>query len=408
MHSMLKDGTPRRAAITIVLASLAGCAAPGARPRESTREWEPVVVWSGKDAFERVRVGRPDPSDPKLQIVGVDQGGNVVLVHYDGGAPRAGVIHRHPSELTGLVVDDVDPDVPGEEIYVGGAESGESGGSVTQLVVTSGGARARRIWTGGAYVHSIERVDAGGGRPAGLLVSTYAGEIHRLAPTAAPQPWSDQLLFKDPPASDVETPKIKDAAFLRTKGGGPRTRALVAFKTGRLLLLDLDHPEAVRVLLNEPGGLSRVTADADGGAYVTGYAGRALHFAPDGADFKVEELDREGATSGLRGIVVGRFPLPQGGTAPLALFGFHALVRALTPSFGAWDVTTLYRDVDRGHTIEAADLVPGNDADELIVSGYSKRITVLVARPRSRRRGRITSRKLLRSSRRPRRGDATP
>lgn len=372
----------RHSATTTTL--LLACAAllASRAPLHAGATWDAVEVWKGKDAFERIRVGRPDAQDPKLQIVAVDQGGNVVLVHYDGGEARAAVVYQHPSELTGLVVADVDPSVPGEEIYVGGAVRGEDGGTVTQIVITPQGTSARRLWIGSAYVHSIERIDPGAhGEPPRLLVSTYAGEIHVLTPAPGEQPWPDRLLHREAPGPDVETPKIKDAAFLRDAAGGPRHEALVAFKTGRALLIDIDRPEQARFVHDEPGGLSRVTADQDGGAYVTGYHGRVLHFLRTLDGFRIEAMAHEGSDSGLRGLVLGRFPLPQGGVAPMAIFGFHGLCRALTPRLGAWDTTTLFRDLDRGHTIEAADLVAGNDADELIVSGYSKRIAVLVARP---------------------------
>ncbi|MFO0982634.1 MAG: hypothetical protein U1E76_13030 [Planctomycetota bacterium] len=363
--------------LRMALVALAQCAAAA----RAGVTWEMVEVWRGDDAFERIKVGRPDPGDPRLQIVAVDQGGHVVLVHYDGGVPRASVVHHHRSELTGLVVADVDPAVPGEEIYVGGAESGEQGGTVTQIVITEQGANAARIWLGGAYVHSIERVDPGvRGEPARLLVATYAGEIHLLTPAARGEPWPDRILHREATSADPEDVKIKDAAFLRAASGGARHEALVVFKTGRALLLDIERPEQARFVHTEPGGLSRVTADADGGAYLTGYQGRVLHLARAGDAWRIEVMAHEGPESGLRGLVLGRFPLPQGGVAPMAVFGFHGLCRALTPRLGAWDTTTLFRDRDRGHTIEAADLVAGNDADELIVSGYSRRIAVLVAR----------------------------
>jgi len=152
------------------------------------------------------------------------------------------------------------------------------------------------------------------------------------------------------------------------------------WKTGRALLVDVDRPDAARFVHDEDGGLSRVSPDPDGGAYVTGYKGRVLHFVLDGATLRVECIDQEFTDSGLRGIVQGRFPLPQGGVAPLAIFGFHRLCRALSPRLSAWDATTLFRDVERGHAIEPCDLVPGNDADELVLAGYSNRIVVLVAR----------------------------
>lgn len=377
--------------LTPAIAILLACSSAGGG-RAAPPRWHPVVLWQGADAFERVRTGRPDAADPRLQIVGVDQGGNVVLIHWSGGDARAEVIHRHPGELTGLLLADLDPSIPGEEIYVGGSEQGEEGGAVVQLAVTPDGTRVRRLWSGDAYVHSLEAIDAQHGRPRGLLVSTYAGQVLRLEPAAGDGSWSGGTLFADAPSDDRERPKIKDAAFLATSDGSPRHEALLAFKTGRLLHLDLDAPASARFLHDEAGGLSRVTADPDGGAWITGYAGRVLHFrradGGGGGGFACDVLACEGADSGLRGLVAGRFPLPDGRVAPLALFGFHALCRALVPSEGAHDVVTLFHDIDRGHCIEAADLVPGNDADELLLAGYSRRIVALVAERGAPRDGR--------------------
>ena len=363
--------------VAIAATLLAACASP---PRGDVVYWQPIEVWSGVAAFERVKIGRPDASDPNPQIVGVDQGGNVVLVHWqDLHAPRGEVLFTNPSEMTGLYVGDADAAIPGEEIYAGGALKGDEGGTVTQIVVTQSGVKTRRVWTGTGYVHSITRVPGGDVR---LLVTTYKGELHLISPAPGDGPWADRLLFTDPDAAskDVERPKMKDAGFLVDPTGRTPHEALVVFKTGRTLYVDLDRPEAARFVHDEPGGLSRVCPDADGGAYVSGYAGRVLHFVRDGARFKVECIDQELADSGLRGIVRGKFPLPQGGEAPLAIFGFHRLCRALSQREGAWDTTTLFRDVERGHAVEPYDLVPGNDADELVLAGYSKRIVVLVAR----------------------------
>jgi hypothetical protein len=362
---------------------LAACAATGS----GEPAWEPVVCYEASAAVERIRCGHPDPADVGLQAVSVDQAGDVALVRFPGGAPRARVIYRHGCELTGLAISDIDPAVPGEEIYVGGFASGEGregvGGAVLQLVVTAGAqaARVRRIWEGPAYVHSVERVEPqSAGEGPRLLVATYEGELHLLAPTAGDGPWADRLLHREPPSDDPEAVKIKDVGFLRDPSGRPPHEALVAFKTGRLLLLDLTHPERARTILDEPGGLSRVTPDADGGAYVTGYFGRVLHYTRAADGLQLEVVDQEGADSGLRGVVLGDFPV-DGTTAHLVLFGFHKLCRALVPRQGVLDPVTLYVDVDRGHTIEAADLVPGNGADELLLGGYSLRMTMLVARP---------------------------
>lgn len=345
---------------------LFGCHAP----RGAEQRWEPLVCYEARGAIERIRCGRVDAREALPQAVGVDQAGDAVLVRFGAGAPRSEVLYRNGTELTGLAIGEADPDVPGAEIYVGGfeqdAQGQEHGGHVMQLVP---GRAPREVWRGGAYVHSIEIAG-----PRRLLVSTYAGEIRLVELGGA-----ERLLWSDAPGADVERPKIKDAGLLVDPAGGARHEALVAFKTGRLLWIDLAHPESARVVHEEAGGLSRVTPDAAGGAYVTGYFGRVLHFRRTGSEWRFEVLDQEGTDSGLRGAVLGRFPA-AGQTAPLALFGFHRLVRALVPRAGVLDPVTLFVDLDRGHAIEAADLVPGNGADELLVGGYSRRVTLLVWR----------------------------
>ena len=364
----------------VLLAALPLAACASASKGDVVR-WEPVEVWRGDSAFERVKVGRPDATDPSPQLVGVDQGGHVVVVHWqDGAQPRGEIVWTQPSELTGLWVGDIDPSVPGEEIYAGGAVKGDEGGTVTQIALTSDGPRARRVWTGTGYVHSITRIP---GEAPRLLVTTYKGEIRVLSPAADGGPWDDRLIYTDPDAGspDKERPKIKDAGFLADASGAVPHEALVVWKTGRALLIDLERPDAAKFVHDEDGGLSRVSPDEDGGAYVTGYKGRVLHFVRAGGGLQVVCIDQEFTDSGLRGITQGHFPLPQGGVAPLAIFGFHRLCRALSRREGAWDTTTLFRDVERGHVLEAADLVPGNDADELVLAGYSNRIVVLVARP---------------------------
>ena len=361
---------------------LAACVANG--PLEVS--WQPVVCYQARAAVERIRCGRPDASDPALQAVSVDQIGDVALMRFAAGVPRADLIYQHGCELTGLALGDIDPAVPGEEIYVGGFASGTGregqGGAVVQLVVSAGphgGTAVRRIYEGAAYVHSIERVEPqapGAGRQ--LLVSTYDGEIHLLTPVAGNGPWQDRLIHREPPSDDPEALKVKDAAFLRDPGGRPPHEVLVAFKTSRLLHLDLDRPQEARSIHEEPGGLSRVTPDPDGGAYVTGYFGRVLHFVRSPEGLKLEVVEQEGTDSGLRGLVLGTFPV-TGGEAQMVVFGFHKLARALVQRLGVLDPVTLYVDLDRGHTIEAADLVPGNAADELLLGGYSQRVTMLVS-----------------------------
>lgn len=385
------------AILSLALTALAGCASERAAsgPAPAETRWEPVVVWEGAAAFERVRVGRPDARDPALQIVGVDQAGQMVLVHWNGGdRPSAEVVYDNRSEMTGLVIGDVDPTVPGEEIYVGAYEPGQPdvGGCILQCVIAPGSTHVRRIATPGTYVHSIESVPpSAAGQPTRLVASTYGGEIHLLTPTSGDGPWDDRVVYASPPIADPQPkdprPRIKDMTLLRDTAGRPAHEVFAVFAGGRAVYVDLDHPNAGpnsgRVVAEEEGGWGRTCADAGTGAFACGYKGRVVHFVRDSSGgFTARVIDEEGAESGLRGVVTGRFPLPgaRGEIAPLAIFGYHALCRALVERNGAWEPVTLHTDLGRGHTLVAADLVAGNDADELVLAGYSKRIVVLVAR----------------------------
>jgi hypothetical protein len=373
----------------VAVAGSAGCAtAPGGTPAgDAAVAWDAVCAWEGDAAIEKIRAGRPDPADPALQLIAVDQAGTVVHVGFAGGTPRSEVVYRHGVELTGIAVGDVDPGVPGEEVYVGGYAEGQgregTGGAVVQIVLGPGGPRTRRVWQGDAYVHAMERVaPARTGEPVRLLVTTYAGEIRLLTPQPGDAPWEDRVVFRDTPSGDPEALKMKDVTLLRDASGRPPHVAMAAMKTGRVVVADLDDPASARLVHEEPGGLSRVSADAAGGAFLSGYFGRILHLVPDGAGFRADAIHHEAKDSGLRGASLGEFPV-AGGPATLATFGFFGLCRVLTPRNGAWDATTLWRDTDRGHALEAADLIPGNGGDELALGGYSKRLTILV--PRARR-----------------------
>lgn len=368
-------------ALTLALAvGATACASMGS----GEVAWKPVVCYQAKGAIERIKCGHPDAGDPNLQAVSVDQAGDVALMHFRGSEVSSQVIYSNTSELTGLSISDLDPAVPGEEIYVGGYSGGTgmegTGGQVLQLVLqpgSKGKARVRQIFSGPVYIHSVERVEpqAAGEGPK-LLVSTYDGSIHLLTPTAS-GPWDDRVLHTEPPSDDPDAVKIKDVGFLRDPSGRAPHEALVAFKTGRLLQIDIDHPGDAHYILDEPGGLSRITPDPDGGAYVTGYFGRLMHWVPGANGLEMTVIDQEGVDSGLRGVVLGDFPV-DGTVAHKVVFGFHKLCRALVPRLGVLDPVTLYVDIDRGHTIEAADLVPGNGADELLLGGYSLRVTMLV------------------------------
>ena len=59
-----------RTVLSSVAALLAGCTV-------SSPDWRGIVCHRAEGAIERIRTGRPDAADPRLQAVSVDQAGDV-------------------------------------------------------------------------------------------------------------------------------------------------------------------------------------------------------------------------------------------------------------------------------------------------------------------------------------------
>lgn len=371
-----------RASFVVLLA----CAVPvaaRAEPPAADAGWGAITAWQGDKPVLRVETGRPDAATPGRQVVGVDDAGRVILVRFDGAKATATELFKHGVRLIGLAIADVDPAVPGEEIYAGGfltpgtGEEKGKGGVVFQVVVGADGAKVREVWRGGAtqFVHAIGVAPAGPrGRPAGLVIADYAGIVSFLAPAAAPAPWTATTLHEEPADVGVEDRKAKEVQVLATTKAGA-VRALVLMKGGRAVLVDVDAPRTGRVVLEEAGGLSRACDDGAGGAYVCGYEGRVVRLVADGDALKPEVVYTDPA-KGLRGVARGTFPCPSGAQGTLAVYGYAQVCRVLVPGTEVRAID-VFRDTANGHGLVAAELVAGNGGDELVVASYSNRIVVL-------------------------------
>ncbi len=376
-----------RPSLLAVVAFAAGAAllsSAAAEPPPADAGWGAITAWQGDVPVLRVKTGRPDAATPGRQVVGVDDAGRVILVRFEGAKATATELFKHGVRLIGLAIADVDPAVPGEEIYAGGfltpGGSGEEkgkGGVVFQVVVGPDGAKVREIWRGGEtqFVHAIEAAPAGPrGRPAGLVIADYAGIVSFLAPAAAPAPWTATKLHEEPATEGVEDRKAKEVQVLATTKAGA-VRALVLLKGGRTVLVDVDAPGTGRVVHEEAGGLSRACDDGSGGAYVCGYEGRVVHLVADGDALKAEVVYTDPA-KGLRGVARGTLPCPSGAKGTLAVYGYAQVCRVLVPGTEVRAID-VFRDTANGHGLVAAELVAGNGGDELVLASYSNRIVVL-------------------------------
>lgn len=353
-----------------------------AAPASSGSGWVATHVWQGAASVQRVAIGDADPAQPGLEVVGVDEAGGVIVGWPQVTPPTSREVARHGGRLTGLTVADVDPDVPGSEIYVGGFREAEQDGAVVQVVLTPEGARQRVVYGGPHFVHAVARLEpAPGSTTPRLLVTDYDGAAFVATPAAGDGPWPMVEVYREPPETGAEDRKVKDAAVLRTAPGGAAAGVFLALKGGRGVWLDPDQPGSARLVHEEPGGMGRVAADDHGGVFLCGYAGRVVHLTRAGEGFVGAVLFTETVGGGgLRGIGLGRLPLPGGGQAELAIYGYSKVCRLLASSGSVLDGPVIFEDVERGHGLAVGDVVPGNGADEVVLCGYANRITVLVHR----------------------------
>jgi hypothetical protein len=324
--------------------------------------WSATVAYEGKSGFSGVAIGDADADSPGLEVAGASESGEIVLVRFPKGKPEATVLLRHGHEMTGLLVADIDPALPGAELYAGGsARGGDDNGVVFQFHFAGGKMGTRRLLETDGYVHAMARLD---GDPPRLVVTTYSGRV--LLATPDPDKWALRAIHEEPRDLGVEGLKIKD---VRTGpfAGRPARTILFAAKSGRIVLLDPDDASKTELCRIEEGGVARLSDVDDGGIWVACNDGRLLRLDRDGA----REVFR--SSEALRGAVVGRFAVP-GGEARLAVYGYDRVCRAIRVEGGDFP---LFTDSERGHWLAAGDLVPGNGSDELALAILSGRILIL-------------------------------
>ncbi len=310
------------------------------------------------------------------EVVGLDDKGRcIVLWSYSGKwTPRQTV--EDVEWLGALAVADLDPRLPGPEVYTGGKR-----GNLYRIHADDHLTFDTRVIARmpGEELHTAVAGDLDAAHAGDeLLVFTGLGEAHLVLPDGAPGGGFTQRLLARLPG------RVRQAVRMPEADGSSGRRVAAALRSGEVLLLDLaDGRLAWEVALDEPMGLGRLalapfSAGAPAVLYVTRDDGLVLRLEQRAGGW-VREVVYAGP-QGPRGVAAGRFDAdPQAET--LAVFGYGGRVQLLTRRPGAaWEVRTLFEDIDRGHWLAAAELDGRNGTDELLCTGYSGRI-VLLARP---------------------------
>lgn len=340
--------------------------AQGEVPLPAAAGWDARLLLDNDAGVWTVKSMQVFPQYACPEVVGLDDRGRCwILVSYSGKWTPFEEVHDG-TWLGGLAHGDLDPRVPGAELYTG-AQSG----NVYQVRVYPHGARDARLIAhlGGREIHTLVALPE-----RGLLVFTRPGGLWLLTPDGADGAWRE-LALGDLPG------RVRDAEVVDIPGtGGPAV--LTAARNGELALLRLgaDGPNW-ETIDRTPMGCGRLAWDPERPAVVYNGLddGRLLRHERLGDGSWRHETIYLGP-QGVRGVAAGRFSAEPGVDETVAVFGYSGKVQLLSRRGAVWSVETIFEDRDQGHWLAAAEVDGRNGTRELLASGYGKRI-VLLARP---------------------------
>jgi len=308
------------------------------------------------------------------ELVGLDDKGRChVYVSYSGKWTPVTTI-ADGAWLGGLDSGDVDPRVPGRELYT----AGKSGNVYEVVAYSDGGLDHRRVANlGRREVHTLVVADAWSARDGDELVAfTSPGGLYVLAPRTDGLDGFETLYAGDLPG------RVRDALVLpRASGAAPEIATVSRAGALEILRFEAGVPRWTTVHALTQGRGRLALRPAREGAGLVLYS-----TADDGTVWRHEraanawrnELVYAGP-QGARGVAAGRF----GATADaetIAVFGYGKRVELLTRGASGWEIETIFEDRDMGHWIAAAEVDGRNATDEIVCSGYGGRV-VLLSRP---------------------------
>lgn len=309
------------------------------------------------------------------ELVGLDDKGRCHLyVSYSGKWTPVTTI-ADGAWLGGLDMGDVDPRVPGRELYTGG----KSGNVFEVVTYADGGVDNRRIANlGRREVHTLVVTDAIASRPGDELVAfTSPGGLYVLAPRKDGQDGFETLHYEDLDG------RVRDAIVLPCAEGGPIEIATVSRAGAFELLTFVDGKPNWSTVHAVTQGRGRIAmrpskAGAPLVLYTTADEGAIYRHERTGSTWRNELI--YAGPQGPRGIAAGRFAA-NADEETLVVFGYGSRVEMLSRiGTGAWKVETIFEDREKGHWIAAAEVDGRNATDEIVCSGYSGRV-VLLSRP---------------------------
>ena len=269
---------------------------------------------------------------------------------------------------------DVDPRVPGREIYAGGRS-----GSLHRVTLRSQPFARFQLESieighaGGEEFHAVLADDLVPGGNAELLAFAISGAVYELRPEGAGEQFTMRKVATVPG-------RVRDAAL--TPGDGVAQPTIYgASRSGHLFAMRLGNGALEHeIVLHEDCGLGRVALakDRPGVLYATRDDGVVLRVArgPEGR-WGREAIFAGG--QGLRGVASGRFFADD--HEALAVYGYDKTVHVIARSAGgAWQTDAALTTEQKGHWLAVGELDGRNGTDELVAAGFDGDV-VLLSRP---------------------------
>ncbi|QDV05215.1 hypothetical protein Poly30_07110 [Planctomycetes bacterium Poly30] len=308
------------------------------------------------------------------QVVGLDDAGRCwMMVSYSGKWTPFPTVDDG-AWLGALDHGDVDPRVPGPELYTGGKK-----GNLYQIRTYPNAATDHRLIATfpGLELHTVAAVEIDPASPGEeLLAFTNPGGLFLVTSTGEHGAFETNELERFPG-------RIRDALVLPAAAGSTRERLATVSRTGELAILDFGPEGHTWTTLHQsPVGKGRI-ALAPGSE-----PGRTVLYSAqdDGVILRHAEARGGWMTTpihygheGPRGLAAGHFDEDES-REQVAIFGYSGRVELLTKGDERWEAETIFEDKDRGHWLNAIEIDDRNSTLELVASGYGGRI-VLLSRP---------------------------
>jgi len=269
---------------------------------------------------------------------------------------------------------DVDPRVPGRELYAGGRA-----GSLHRVTLRSqpfAKFTLESVEIGHRPGEEFHAVVAGDFAPTAgdeLLAFAITGAVFQLVPSG------DGAAFTMPQVATVPG-RVRDVVEVPGSAGEPATLLGVS-RAGHLLRMQL-HPGDLRwtSVLQEDSGLGRIAAakGRPGVFYATRDDGAVVRVRLAGDGLAERSVVYAGG-QGLRGVASGRFFADD--REAFAVYGYDKAIHVVhRRGDEPWQAETVLTTTQKGHWLTVGELDGRNGTDELVASGFDGDV-ILVSRP---------------------------